>query len=38
MLLYFNKEDGVDSKKKQENVDPDPDEGDMEDVIIDDKR
>ena len=35
LLLTFNKEDGVKSNEKQVYVDPDPDEGDMEDVRLD---
>ena len=38
MLLYFDKENGIDSKENQADVDPYPDEEGMKDVTLDDKR
>ena len=34
----FRKEDGADRKQEQADMNPDPDEEEMEDVIPDDKR
>ena len=36
-MLQFKKEDGVDRKQEQVNIDPDPDEEEMEDMSPDDK-
>ena len=38
MFLSFNKEDGVDRKEYQVEVYPYPDEEEIEDLILDDKR
>ena len=38
VLLKFKKEDGVDSKEDQEEVGNDPDEEEMDEVNIEDKR
>ena len=38
MLLNFNKEYGADRKDYRAGMDLDPDEEEMKDVIIDDKR
>ena len=38
VLLNFNKEDGVDRKEDQVDVDLDPDEEKMQDVRLDDKK
>ena len=38
VLLHFNKEGGLNSKEGQVDVDLDPDEEDMEDVILYNKR
>ena len=35
-MLHFNKEDSVDRKEEQAEVEPDPDEEEMEDVKLDD--
>ena len=37
-MLQFKKEVGVDSKEEQADVEDDPDEEEMDDVNIDDKR
>ena len=36
-MLQFNKEEGVDSMQEQVNIDPDPDEEEMQDMIPNDK-
>ena len=38
VLIYFDKENGIDSKENQADVDPYPDEEGMKDVTLDDKR
>ena len=37
-MLYFKKGDGKDRKEQQADMNPDPDEEEMEDVRLDDKR
>ena len=36
--LHFINEDGVDNREEQVGVQPDPDEEDIEDVVLDDER
>ena len=36
-MLYFKKEEGVDRKEDQANMEPDPNDKVMKDMILDDK-